>query len=135
MTDTAEPSLPEQLDGEPNLTAEIARLDAEIKALTEQLTPSDEELKADMEGLQISDEDYAKLLASLDELISAEDRPAAPTAGPRMDQLMWRVSAAAKAMKRSTVPPTDGKRAALDIPGIDFSALPAHARIARGYRA
>ena len=46
MTDTAEPSLPEQLDGEPNLTAEIARLDAEIKALTEQLTPSDEELKA-----------------------------------------------------------------------------------------
>ena len=135
MSDAKDTALPEQHDGEPDFAAEIARLDTDIKALIESITPSDDELKADLDAMQISDADYALLIANLDKLIPAESRADAPKDGSLFDQVMWRVTTAAKAGKAPVVPATDAKRPTLETPAEDLSSLPPHVRIARGYAA
>lgn len=132
MTDTP---LPPQIDGEPDWAAEVARLDTEIKVMAESLAPAESELRTSMKAMEIGDADYAKLIASLDELIPAETKADAPKNLSRMDELMWRVTTAAETLKRPVVPATDAKRPDLQTPTEDFSTLPAHARIARGYAA
>lgn len=132
MTDTP---LPEQLDGEPDLAAEITRIDSDIRALAESLMPSDEQLKADIAALEISDADYASLIANLDQLIPEDALAEAPTSTSRLDQLMWRVTTATKSLTRPRVPGTDDRRPTLETPAEDFSTLPPHVRMARGYTA
>ncbi len=135
MTEATHTPLPPQHDGEPDLASEIARLDLDIKALAEQLAPTEAELKASIKSVEMSDADYAKLIADLDGMISDDERSKAPANASRLDQLMWHVTTAANSLKRPTVPATDAKRPTLETPAEDFSTLPAHARMARGYAA
>lgn len=121
MTDAADTPLPEQLDGEPDLAAEIARLDEAVKALAETGATLDHE--TDFDGLS----------AKLDELLSEEGRKALPKAGSRVDQIFARITAVLAENKRNPVPETDTRRPPLGHMNADYSSLPVHARIAAGY--
>lgn len=123
MTDTATP-LPSQLDGEPDLAAEIVRLDAELKDLAKQ--NAELERATDLDGL----------LNSLDELLTPEARASIPKDASKMDQVFARITAAlGEAKRRPVVPQTDTTTPSLTPVAPDLSALPAHARMARGYGA
>lgn len=78
--------------------------------------------------------DYTSLSASLDELLSDEARANLPSGGSEMDRIFYRVTAALTESKRPVVPVTDTSKPTLAPVAPDLSALPAHTRIARGYR-
>lgn len=122
MTDTIHSPLPASLDGEPDLAAEIARFDATVKELAEQVKAS--QAAIDFEGIQ----------AGLDSLLGDEARASVPATGSKMDQVFARITAALAEAKRPNVPVTDTAKPTLAPVAPDLSALPAHARIARGYR-
>ena len=107
----------------PDLTAELARLDQELKGLR------------DAAKAVSAETDYDGLLANLNELIPEEDRAGLSNEGTKIDQVFARVTAALKAAKRPAVPETDTKRASLTPKSEDLSDLPAHVRMARGYAA
>lgn len=118
----ADTPLPETHDGEPDMAAEIARLEADLKSLTDQT-------KAMADAT-----DYDAISAGLDAMLSEEVRASIPTSGSKMEQLFARVTAAIAENKRNpVVPETDVKRPSLSPAHVDFTTLPAHARIAAGY--
>ena len=78
--------------------------------------------------------DFNGLSARLDELLSDEGRANLPSGGSEMDRIFYRVTAALAESKRPVVPVTDTSKPTLAPVAPDLSALPAHARIARGYR-
>ncbi len=122
MTDEREP-LPPALDGEPDLAAEVARVGDTLKDLAEQT-------KALKDAT-----DYDGLNASLDGLLSEEGRASIPKEGSKLEQIFARITVALAEAKRPVVPVTDTAKPTLSPVTPDLSALPAHARIARGYRA
>jgi hypothetical protein len=67
--------------------------------------------------------------------LSDEARAAIPKDASKMDQVFARITAAlADAKRRPVVPETDTAKPVLSPVAPDLSSLPAHARIARGYR-
>lgn len=114
--------LPPQLDGEPDLAAEITRLDADLKDLAKETAAIRD--KTDLDGLA----------AQLDEILSEEGRASIPKTGSKMDLVFARVTAALKEAKlKPVVPITDTAKPAQSPISPNLSALPAHARMARGY--
>ncbi|MGA0546412.1 hypothetical protein ACO2Q1_14160 [Brevundimonas sp. VNH65] len=103
-------------------------LSAELAALRDDLKSIREEAAALM-----NDADYDGLIGSLEEFIPEGDRVSLPSTGSKRDQVYARIVAALKASQRPVVPPTASKRPPLSPPAEDIFALPAHARIARGY--
>lgn len=104
-----------------DLSAELAALRDDLKALKDQT------------AALMSEAEYDVLIASLDGLIPEAERASLPSTGSKRDQAHARIVAALAATKRPVVPATDTKRPALTPPVEDIYALPAHARIARGY--
>ncbi len=123
MTDATDTPLPEQLDGEPDFAAEIARINVDLAALAE-------ESKAFRQSF-----DYADLLAQLDTLIPEDQRSNAPADASDIDKVFHKITTALAASKRPVVPVTDTAKPSLETPAEDFSSLPPHVRIARGYAA
>lgn len=134
MTDIADTPLPEQHDGEPDLQAEVARLNAELAELTKQM-PSADDLAELTRNLGPSASEYDALIASLRDLVTEDEAANAPKDASRLDTVMWFVGRAAEQAKRPKVPATDTTKPALGAVEPDLSTLPPHARIARGYRA
>lgn len=123
MADAIDDPLPQQLDGEPDLAAEIARLNDTLSTL-----------KADTEALKKST-DYQAVIRQLDSLIPEDQRTEAPANASAIDQVFHKITSALAWAKRPAVPATDTARPNLEIPAEDLSALPPHARMARGYAA
>lgn len=122
MTDLVDTPLPEQVDGEPDLASEIARLDASLK-----------ELRDHTQSLETTT-DYDQLHAKLDELLTDEARAAIPSDTSKLDQVFAKITAVLREARRTPkVPETDTQRPPLSPPPADFASLPAHARIAAGY--
>jgi hypothetical protein len=111
------------LDGEPNMASEVARLDEAISAL-----------KTESKAFAGAT-DYADLISRLDDLIPEDQRSDAPANASEIDRVFHKITTALSAAKRPVVPATDAKRPDLQTPIQDFSTLPAHARMARGYAA
>ena len=122
------------IDGEPDFASEIARLDQSLKDLAA-LMPSAEEIEATLAEIAPSDAELAELATSLDALLSDEDRAGAPKDRSRFDQIQWMVTAISNDQRRTkpVVPVTDTHKPALTPSTPDFSTMPAHARMARGY--
>lgn len=117
MTDDIKENAANQID----LTADIARLDAELKSLREATRTA------------ISDDDLGDLITQLEDMIPEGERAKLPTSGSREHQFFSRINAVLKTQKAPRVPETDTKRPALTTPSTDYTDLPAHARIAAGY--
>ena len=115
MTNATEPTT------DIDINAELARINDDLKSLR------------DVSAAMVNDADHAALITNLDGLIPEADRAALLTGGSRIDQIFTRVTAAIKAAKAPIVPVTDTARPPTTPPAEDLSALPAHARIARGY--
>jgi hypothetical protein len=124
MTDSTHTPLPEQHDGEPDFAAEIARLDSDLKTLSE--------ATRQLENAT----DYETLTSRLDALLNDETKATLPKDGSKLDQVFARITAALDAQKKAPVivPETDRSKPALTPVAPDLSTLPAHARMAHGYR-
>ncbi len=114
MTDNTETPVPD-------LSEDLARLRDDLKALQETT------------AAMPSGDDIDALITGLNDMIPEADRAALPAEGTKFNRLFAHVTAALKAAKTPLVPTTDTQRASLTPPAEDLSALPAHARMARGY--
>ncbi|HAV49737.1 MULTISPECIES: hypothetical protein [unclassified Brevundimonas] len=123
MTDATDATPSEQIDGKPDVTSEIARID---KALAS--------LEHDSQAFR-SSFDYDGLIAELDTLIPEDQRKDAPANASAIDRVFHKMTAALAAAKRPVVPVTDTAKPSLETPAEDLSCLPPHVRIARGYAA
>lgn len=123
MADAIHDPLPPQLDGEPDLAAEIARLNDALSTLRE-----------DTQALKQST-DYEAVMRQLDSLVPEDQRTAPPANASAIDQVFHKITSALAVAKRQSVPATDTSRPTLETPAEDLSALPPHARMARGYAA
>ena len=117
MTDDINENAADQID----LTADIARLDAELKSLRETTKT------------EMSDADLGDLITQLEEMIPEGERAKLPASGSREHQIFSRINAVLKTKNAPRVPDTDTQRPALTTPSADYTGLPAHARIAAGY--
>lgn len=123
MTETTDTPLPEQIDGEPDFSAEIARMNVELA-----------DLKERSESFRQSF-DYADLIAQLDAITPEDQRSDAPADASNFDKVFHKITTALAAAKRPVVPVTDTTKPSLETPAEDLSSLPPHVRIARGYAA
>lgn len=123
MADASDAPLPPQLDGEPDLAAEIARLNDALATL-----------QSETKALKHTT-DYEAVIRQLDALVPEDQRTEAPANAPAIDKVFHKITSALVWAKRPSVPATDTGRPILETPAEDLSALPLHARMARGYAA
>ncbi|WP_426025231.1 hypothetical protein [Brevundimonas sp. TSRC1-1] len=104
-----------------DLTEDLARLKDDLKSLRDET------------AAMRAEEDIDGMITNLTALIPEADRAALPTDGTKFNRLFAHVTAALKAAKVPAVPVTDTTRPPTTPGPEDLSALPAHARMARGY--
>lgn len=136
MTDIslASPAV-EQIDGEPDVSAEATRIHDGLAALAALAKPAPvinsaiSELSNPSDAIPGDDQ----LAAWLNTQIPAGVLQAAPSNLTPLDLFQWKIKAAVSAQVKASVPVTDTRRPALLLGAVDLSTLPAHARMANGY--